>query len=119
VTVHAVDDHDCLAGTVTVIGLLQVEPETPLADIVDTDPVRVTADADVVDVALLMADYNLMTVPVVDPENHLVGVITVDDILEATIPDDWRRREPPTHPEPVLTERDLAAAEQESLEPRG
>jgi CBS domain-containing protein len=119
VTVHAVDEHDCLAGTATVIGLLQVEPETPLADIVDTDPVRVMADADVVDVAILMADYNLMTVPVVDVENHMVGVITVDDILEATIPDDWRRREPPTHPEPVLTERDLAAAEQESLEPRG
>jgi Mg/Co/Ni transporter MgtE len=119
VTVHAVDTEDCLIGTVTVIGLLQAEPETPLADIVDNDPVRVTADADVVDVALLMADYNLMTVPVVDTENRMLGVITVDDILEATIPDDWRRREPPTHPEPVLTERDLAGAEQESLEPRG
>ncbi|HEX4863354.1 MAG TPA: CBS domain-containing protein, partial [Acidimicrobiales bacterium] len=119
VTVHAVDGQDCLMGTATVIGLLQAEPETPLADIVDSDPVRVTADVDVVDVALLMADYNLLTVPVVDTENHMVGVITVDDVLEATIPDDWRRREPPTHPEPVLTERDLAAAEQESLEPRG
>ena len=117
VTVHAVDEQDCLIGTVTVIGLLQAEPETPLLDIVDTDPVRVMADADVVDVALLMADYNLMTVPVVDADGHMVGVITVDDVLEATIPDDWRRREPPTHPEPVLTERDLA--EQESLEPRG
>ena len=119
VTVHAVDDQDCLVGTVTVIGLLQAEPETPLADIVDNDPVRVTADVDVVDVTLLMADYNLLTVPVVDIENHVVGLITVDDVLEATIPDDWRRREPPTHPEPVLTERDLAVAEQESLEPRG
>jgi len=139
VTVHAVDDQDCLVGTVTVIGLLQSEPETALADVIDSDPVRVTADVDVVDVALLMADYNLMTVPVVDLENHVLGLITVDDILEATIPDDWRRREPPTHPEPVLTERDLAerdsaeqdlaerglperevvATEQESLEPRG
>jgi Mg/Co/Ni transporter MgtE len=68
-------------------------------DVVDTDPVRVTAAADVVDVTLLMADYNLMTVPVVDDDNHLLGVITVDDILEATIPEDWRRREPPAHPE--------------------
>ncbi len=66
---------------------------------IDSDPVRVTTDADVVDVTLLMADYNLMTVPVVDADDHLLGVITVDDVLEATIPDDWRRREPPPHPE--------------------
>ena len=46
-----------------------------------------------------MADYNLLTVPVVDADDHLLGVITVDDVLEATIPDDWRRREPPAHPE--------------------
>jgi MgtE intracellular N domain/CBS domain/PRC-barrel domain len=101
VTVHAVDLAGRLVGTVTVIGLLQAEPEALLADIIDTDPVRVTADADVVDVTLLMADYNLLTVPVIDPEDHVLGVITVDDILEATIPDDWRRREPPPHPEHV------------------
>jgi CBS domain-containing protein len=100
-TVHAVDANDRLRGTVSVIGLLHAEPETPLLDIVDTDPVRVSPDTDVVDVTLLMADYNLMTVPVVGPDNQLLGVITVDDVLEATIPDDWRRREPPSHPEPV------------------
>jgi len=87
--------------------------------LVDTDPVRVTADTDVVDVTLLMADYNLMTVPVVDGENHLLGVITVDDVLEATIPEDWRRREPPAHPEPVAPEWETAGAEQESPELRG
>jgi CBS domain-containing protein len=99
VTVHALDSAGRLVGTVTVIGLLQAEPEALLADVIDTEPVRVTADADVVDVTLLMADYNLLTVPVIDSDDHLLGVITVDDILEATIPDDWRRREPPHHPE--------------------
>jgi CBS domain-containing protein len=102
VTVHAVDHDMQLLGTVTVIDLLHAEPETPLADVVDSSPIRVAPATDVVDVALLMADYNLMTVPVVGPDDHLLGVITVDDILEATIPEDWRRREPPTHPEPVL-----------------
>ena len=77
------------------------KPETPLSDIMDADPVRVTPDTDVVDVTILMADYNLMTVPVVDVRTtSSSGVITVDDVLEATIPDDWRRREPPPHPEP-------------------
>ena len=98
-TVHVVDENGRLIGTVGVIGLLQVDPDTLLADIADTDPIRVTADTDVVDVTLLMADYNLVTVPVVDADDRLLGVITVDDVLEATIPDEWRRREPPAHPE--------------------
>lgn len=118
-TVHAVDSENRLLGTANVIALLQADADTALADLVDTDPVRVTADADVVDVTLLMADYNLMTVPVVDAENQLLGVITVDDVLEATIPDDWRRREPPAHPEPAVTELEAAGAEQESPELRG
>jgi CBS domain-containing protein len=106
VTVHAVDHANRLLGTATVIALLQAEPEALLADVIDVDPVRVTADADMVDVAVLMGDYNLLTVPVTDPENHLLGVITVDDILEATIPDDWRRREPPPRPEQTATSSD-------------
>jgi CBS domain-containing protein len=99
VTAHAVDDTNRLVGTATVMALLQAEPEALLADVIDSEPVRVTPDADVVDVAVLMGDYNLLTVPVVDSDDHLLGLITVDDILEATIPDDWRRREPPPHPE--------------------
>lgn len=98
-TMHAVDPAGRLIGTVTVIGLLQADPEACLIDVIDADPVRVAAGTDVVDVTLLMADYNLMTVPVVDARNHLLGVVTVDDVLEATIPEDWRRREPPARPE--------------------
>jgi len=40
-----------------------------------------------------MTDYNLITIPVVDDVRRLLGVITVDDVLEVTLPDDWRRRE--------------------------
>jgi CBS domain-containing protein len=64
----------------------------------DTDPVRVAPEADVTDVALLMADYNLYTIPVVDDTDRVLGVVTVDDVLEATIPEDWRRREPAPRP---------------------
>ena len=56
----------------------------------DIDPVRVTADADLTDVALLMADYNLYAIPVVDDDDRVLGVVTVDDVLEATVPEDWR-----------------------------
>jgi Mg/Co/Ni transporter MgtE len=104
VTVHAVDHAHRLVGTVAVVALLQAEPEAYLVDVADSEPVRVTAETDVVDVALLMADFNLLTIPVVDAEDRLLGVITVDDILEATIPDDWRRREPPPRPEHLVAE---------------
>jgi CBS domain-containing protein len=119
VSVHAVEDEDSLRGTATIIDLLHAEPETPLSDVMDPDPVRVTPDADVVDVALLMADYNLMTVPVVSPDNQLLGVITVDDILEATIPDDWRRREPAPHPEPLQVDAHESARPEQHSESRG
>ncbi|HWN61097.1 MAG TPA: CBS domain-containing protein, partial [Streptosporangiaceae bacterium] len=55
--------------------------------------VRVGADTDITDVAVLMTDYNLITIPVVDDQCRLLGVITVDDVLEVTLPEDWRRRE--------------------------
>ena len=64
-----------------------------LIDVCDRDPVRVGADTDVVDVAVLMSDYNLITIPVVDEHRRMIGLITVDDVLEVTLPEDWRRRE--------------------------
>jgi CBS domain-containing protein len=92
-SVHAVDASRRLCGVATVIRLLQADRGTPLLDVSDQDPVRVGADTDVVDVAVLMSDYNLITVPVVDEDRRMIGLITVDDVLEATLPEDWRRRE--------------------------
>ncbi|MGP7996228.1 MAG: magnesium transporter MgtE N-terminal domain-containing protein [Streptosporangiaceae bacterium] len=92
-SVHAVGPSGRLRGVATVVQLVQADPGTPLLDICDRDPVRVGADTDVVDVAVLMSDYNLITVPVVDQDRRMIGVITVDDVLEVTLPEDWRRRE--------------------------
>jgi CBS domain-containing protein len=95
---HILDDDKRLAGVVSVIALLQANPAETVAALMDSDPVRVTADADLTDIALLMADYNLYAVPVVDDQDRVLGVVTVDDVLEATIPEDWRRREPAPRP---------------------
>ncbi|MGO9216387.1 MAG: magnesium transporter MgtE N-terminal domain-containing protein [Streptosporangiaceae bacterium] len=92
-SVHAVDGDRRLCGVATVVRLVQSAPATGLLDTCDRDPVRVGADTDVVDVAVLMSDYNLITVPVVDEDGRMIGLITVDDVLEATLPEDWRRRE--------------------------
>jgi len=92
-TVHAVDSDGALMGVARLVTLLQSDGGRILIDVCDTDPARVGADTDIEDVAVLMTDYNLITIPVVDDERRLLGVITVDDVLEVTLPDDWRRRE--------------------------
>lgn len=92
-TVHAVDASGRLCGVATVVRLVQADPGARLLDVCDQDPVRVGADTDVVDVAVLMSDYNLITIPVVDENRRMIGLITVDDVLEVTLPEDWRRRE--------------------------
>jgi CBS domain-containing protein len=52
----------------------------------------------------LMADFNLYSIPVVDDQDRVLGVVTVDDVLEATIPEDWRRREPAPRPVREITQ---------------
>ncbi|MFI9271446.1 magnesium transporter MgtE N-terminal domain-containing protein [Kitasatospora sp. NPDC052896] len=97
-SIHVVREGNRLIGTVTLVVLLQARPDARLDEVMATEPVRVLPDTDVEDVALLMTDYNLLTVPVVDQQDQILGVITVDDILETVIPEDWRRREPAPHP---------------------
>ncbi len=92
-SIHAVDAAGRLLGIVRLVSLLQADPAAELAQVCDTDPVRIGPETDVTDVAVLMTDYNLTTIPVVDDRRRLLGLITVDDVLEATLPDDWRRRE--------------------------
>jgi CBS domain-containing protein len=106
IKVHVVDTEKRLDGVVSVIVLLQADPAETLETLMDSDPVRVNADADLTDIALLMADFNLYSIPVVDEQDRLLGVVTVDDVLEATIPEDWRRREPAPRPIREITESD-------------
>ncbi len=92
-SVHALDESGRLRGVARLVTLLQADPQVPVSDVYDDDPVRVGSDTDVVDVAVLMSDYNLITIPVVDHRRIMIGLITVDDVLEVALPEDWRRRE--------------------------
>jgi CBS domain-containing protein len=87
-TVYVVDG-DQLVGVISLPALLQADPAALLGQAADPDPVRVSSDAHITEVAVRMTDFNLVTLPVVDDHGHLVGVITVDDVLEATVPEEW------------------------------
>lgn len=79
---YIVDSRRHLVGVASLRRLLLVPPPTPLKRIMTTDIISVRADMDQEEVARQVASYNLLAIPVVDEENKLVGVITVDDVID-------------------------------------
>jgi magnesium transporter len=79
---YVVDDRRHLVGVVSLRRLLLVSPETPLKRIMASDIISARVDTDQEEVARQVASYNLLAIPVVDEENKLVGVITVDDVID-------------------------------------
>jgi len=73
---------DSLVGVVSLRQLVLSSPDTPLRDIMEPDVVRVEMSTDQEEVASVVARYNLLAVPVVDPSNRLIGIVTVDDIID-------------------------------------
>lgn len=79
-----------LLGTVHFQRMLRYPPHERLGAIIDdtVDAVPVTGSA--AEVARLLASYNLVSLPVVDAAHRLVGVVSVDDVLDYLLPEDWR-----------------------------
>ena len=79
---YVVDERRHLVGVVSLRRLLLVSPETPLKRIMTTDLITARVDTYQEEVARQVAAYNLLAIPVVDEENKLVGIITVDDVID-------------------------------------
>jgi len=79
---YVVDERRHLVGVVSLRRLLLVSPDTPLKRIMTTDVYSARVDIDQEEVARQVASYNLLAIPVVDSENKLAGVITVDDVID-------------------------------------
>ncbi|WP_315804148.1 magnesium transporter [Bradyrhizobium sp. SZCCHNS3002] len=80
--IYAVDDARHWQGAVSLDALLRARRPVPLADLIDEDRRRVTVTDDLAEVARLFGKYNLVAAPVVDAENRLAGVITIDDVVD-------------------------------------
>lgn len=88
--IFVMNQHRRLKGAIQVVDLVRAEAGAAVGDI--ARPARqVRPDAELEEVARLMTDYDLTVVPVVDEEQQLLGVITVDDVLELVLPRGWRR----------------------------
>ena len=79
---YVIDIRRHLVGVVSLRRLLLVSPGTPLKRIMTTDLISARVDTDQEEVARQVASYNLLAIPVVDEENKLAGVITVDDVID-------------------------------------
>ena len=77
-------------GTVHYQRLLREPPSTLLGSIVDTDSKGVSPDASLHEVSSHLASYNMLSLPVVDANQRLLGAITVDDVLDHLLPVNWR-----------------------------
>ncbi|MPZ65354.1 MAG: CBS domain-containing protein [Pseudonocardiaceae bacterium] len=72
--------------------LLREPPSELVAGILDVELARLAPDATLTEVTRYFAAYDLVCAPIVDSEDHLVGAVSVDDVLDAALPDDWRQR---------------------------
>ncbi|WP_406641074.1 magnesium transporter MgtE N-terminal domain-containing protein [Amycolatopsis sp. WGS_07] len=77
-------------GVVHFQRLLREPPAELVASAVDTDLTALRPEATLAEVTRYFAAYNLACGPVVDAEDHLLGAVTVDDVLDHLLPDDWR-----------------------------
>ncbi len=79
---YVVDEKGGLSGVVPIRRLVAAAPDRQLGELMIRDPVSIRADADQEEAAQAVSRYNLLAMPVVDDENRILGVITVDDVIE-------------------------------------
>ena len=88
-------------GCVHLQRLLREPPAALVSGIIDSDLPSLDPETTLASVTRYFAAYNLVCGPVVDDEKHLLGAVTVDDVLDHLLPHDWRARpEDPDLPDP-------------------
>jgi CBS domain-containing protein len=98
--VYVVDDEERLVGVVSLRDLVIAPPETHISDVMVRNVIHVYVEDHADDVAQVIGRYNLLAVPVVNEDERLLGIITVDDTLWRLLPPERRRR----LPVPALTD---------------
>ena len=89
--VFITEDEGRFIGSISVPDLMRTNLDRLVEDL-DLTTVSVAGNADITDVTLMMADYNLSALAVTDAAYNLIGAISSDDVIEALVPEDWRAR---------------------------
>lgn len=89
---YVVDKEERLLGVLSLKDLILASPKTLLESIMKTNPKRVFATEDKKEVAEMVSRYNLYAIPVVDEQDHILGIITVDDVVDMLLPTPLRKK---------------------------
>ncbi len=89
---YVIDAEGRLDGVVSLRDLVVASPEELLVSIMDPHILKVEVTTPKEDVASLIAKYDLLAVPVVDAQQKLLGIVTVDDVVELMLPRGWKKR---------------------------
>lgn len=79
---YAVDEQGALQGVLSLRDMILAQPNTPLADLLNWDVIFVPVDTDAEEVGRLFDKYNYFALPVVDDRRKLLGIITIDDVID-------------------------------------
>jgi CBS domain-containing protein/sporulation protein YlmC with PRC-barrel domain len=89
---YVVDKEERLLGVLSLKDLILASPKALLESIMKTNPKRVFATEDKKEVAEMVSRYNLYAIPVVDEQDHILGIITVDDVVDMLLPTPLRKK---------------------------
>ena len=91
---YVTEADEILIGVISLRDLVVSPLDTPVRDFMASPVIQVQAADPLEEVAAVLAKYNLLAVPVTDAHGRMLGIVTVDDALEAVIPGAWKRRMP-------------------------
>ena len=90
--IYIVDASETLLGVISLRELLLAPLDTKISDIMETKLKTVTPETDEVEVAEIISKYNLLAIPVVDTEGFMLGIVTIDDVLDRILPPAAKRK---------------------------
>ena len=89
--VYVADSDDQLVGTVTLKGLLMADPEAKLSEIMETKLKSVPPETDEMEVVSIISKYGLLALPVVDKNSCMLGIVTIDVVVDRILPTKIRK----------------------------
>jgi CBS domain-containing protein len=96
--IYVTDENERLTGVVSLRDLIVANPSSKLSEFMTEEVVAIPTDTSQEDVANILAKYNLLAVPVIDRNNHIRGIVTVDDAIDMVIPTAWKKKLPKMFP---------------------
>ncbi|MDI6891020.1 MAG: CBS domain-containing protein [Thermodesulfovibrionales bacterium] len=90
--IYVIDANEKLIGVISLRELLISDQDAKLSDIMVTQIKTISPEIDEKEVAAIISKYNLVAIPVIDAEGYLLGIVTVDDIIDRILPPAAKRR---------------------------